>query len=146
MEGDVGQPELLRAVRIADTEIHAFRSGQISREAPNHEVVFRGYGTGDAAAKRKVVFTYTQALLHDPFEKGITDNHQKRTLPRQVADGFRERYDFAEALAAFAASKYMLLDGFFIVRSEDTKPVVGEKGGVQGIRADHAATPIHARS
>ncbi len=63
MEGDVGQPMLLRAVRIADTEIGAFCSGQISREASNQEVVFGGYGTGDAAANRRIVFTYTQALL-----------------------------------------------------------------------------------
>jgi len=94
-----------------------------------------------------VVFTYTQALLHDPFEKGITDNHQKRTpAAARFADGFRERYDFAEAAPpAFAASKYMLLDGFFIVRSEDTKPVVGEKGRRPGDSGRSRGNP-HTRA
>lgn len=145
-DGDVGEAEPLDAVLVAEAEVNAFGSGQVSGEAADEDVVFGGDGALDAATGRGGVFADAQALLDSTLEEAVTDNEAQGALAGELTDSFGEGDRFTETRAAGVAGEEVFFDGVFFGRGQGGEPVVGENGDVNGAGAIHNSTPMQARN
>ena len=84
------------ALAITEAEIDSLGPAQVRGQASDEKVVFRAHSALDAARTRRGIFTNMQALLLGTFHKRVTDNHEQRSLARQLADTFGQRDDFAQ--------------------------------------------------
>ena len=147
VNGDVRQPELFDAALVADAEIDSGGPAQVRGQAPDENVVFGCHGALDAASPGQAR-TRGHASPSSAARRTIrvAHDHSQGALARQVADSFGKRDHFAQPRPAWVAAEQMLLDGFLFGTRQRGEPVVGEDRRVDGIRAAHAATPMHSRS
>ncbi len=146
IEGDVGEAGALDALGVAEAEVDAFGGGQVGGQAADEEVVLGGDGALDASSGGRAVLADAEAFLGGTFEECVADDHGERTLAGEIAEGIGEGDDFFEARGAFGAGEEMLFDMGLFLLGERGEPVVGEEGGVDGVGAAHAATPMQPRS
>src|SRR4051812_9763241 len=131
---------VLEAAGIGD-EVHPLYACERRRQAADHEVVARGNGAVDAAARTHAVFAQAQVFLLHGLEQRARDDRAHRAFSPGRAHRAAERHQFRELRGALVAAEEVLLERRLLLTRQIAEPVVDQRGELGA----HARS-MHTRS